>query len=156
VKLSYTWKEAMIAAITARKPTHALTIAWNCDPRIDRAKRDLKLAHAKIDKKLLGRNYWRFPASERTKALFVFEGVGYNLHAHSFWTVPPPLLIKFNAMFVGERGGMWNTIVRSGTYKLDMIAPGDCARYANYALKTQHADSDVGHIMWSEDFLRAA
>lgn len=154
--LSYQWKQGLISTVVAQGYSHALTIAWNRDIGIDRAWRNIKLLHAKTDKKLLGRNYWKFDPSERTRAIFVFEGIGYNLHVHSFWKIEPKHLIKFNRLFSGEHGGLWNTIVSSGSYKLDMMMPGERGRFASYMLKTQHADADAAQIFWSEDFLRAA
>lgn len=151
------FKDAYRGFYTALGFTHVLTLAWNCNARLEAARDDLRRLHARVDETLLGRRYYRLPNSERTLAMFAFESVSYNLHAHSLWRIPKGpeganRILRFHRMFPEERGGVWNEVVASGSYKLTVI--NDLAAIS-YVLKEQHMGADDQTVVWSTDFGRA-
>lgn len=136
--------------------THALGLAFHRSevplPVVKSALRDL---HRRVDEQLLGRRFYRLPPEERTLAMFNIEGVPHNVHVHSLWRIPkgPPganRLLRFHRMFAGERGGVWNDVVPSGTCKLTIMT--DHAEAARYMMKEQHMGSDDQLTVWSTDF----
>ena len=152
------WKNAMIGHFR----DHALTLAWNCSRSLDIAEGNLKTLHAIVDRQLLGRNFNCRCKTERTMAVFVFEGVspGGHLHVHSLWRVTDPRRqLKFAKLVRGMkdkltgkmiRPAAWNRIVKSGSHKLDLMT--DWSTFAGYALKDQQMLSDPREIVWSDQF----
>lgn len=132
--------------------THCLTLAWNRRTSIHNAKRSLSALHARVDERFYGRRFHRRPRLERTLAFFVFEKVETNLHVHSLWRVPSKeKLLPFHRLFPGVRGGVWNSLVPSGTYALSIIDDHHTA--CGYVMKDQHMGSDDHLVVWSDDFL---
>ena len=152
------FKDAQTRFCASLRFTHVLTLAWNRDTPLEAAKRDLRRLHRRVDEHLLGRHFFKLSSEARSFALFAFEGERASVHTHALWRVPPtPLgtnrLLRFHKLFPQERGGVWNEIVPSGSYKLRIISDfGDAARYV---LKEQHLGSDDDTLLWSTDFGRA-
>lgn len=152
------FKDAQARFCAALRFTHVLTLSWNRDVRLEAAQGDLRRLHRRVDEELLGRHFYKLPADARSLAMFAFEGDRKSVHVHAMWRVPPtPLgtnrLLRFHGMFPDERGGIWNQIVPTGSYKLRVI--NDYATAANYVLKEQHMNSDDQTIIWSTDFAPA-
>jgi hypothetical protein len=138
--------------------THALTLCWNADvhprltaPRlsIERARRDIGMLLARIDRRLLGTRFHKKP-DLRTNGVFFFEHVDRNLHAHALIRVQPGWLLDFHRLFPKDRGGAWNDIVPSGSYSLQIIT--DDWGAAGYAVKGQFLGADERMTVWAEDF----
>ncbi len=86
--------------------------------------------------------------------MFVYEGLGPggHLHAHSLWRLNQRRrLLPFMQIFPGERGGAWNRIIPSGSYKLAIN--DDPSVFAGYAVKSQQMRSAEDEMVWSSDFL---
>jgi hypothetical protein len=150
------FKEAHARLCEAVGYTHVLTLAWNRDTRPAAARSDLRELHRRVDETLLGRRFYKVPSEDRSLAMFAFEKIDFNLHVHALWRVPEGRpganrLMRFHKMFPDERGGVWNQIVTSGTYKLRIIK--DHAEAAGYVMKEQHMDADDQTIVWSSDFM---
>jgi hypothetical protein len=147
------WKVSVVQHLLDLRFTHALTLAWNRKLTLDSAKADLARLHRRVDHELLGGRYHRKPVEVRTLAVFVFEQIKTHIHVHSLWRIQSRQhLIPFARLFPKERGGVWNNIVPSGSYKLAIN--DDPVNSILYALKDQHPNSDAGEIVWSRDFLR--
>lgn len=152
------FKEAHARLCAAIGFTHAVTLAFHRNARLEASQEALRRLHRRVEENLFGRFYYKLPSDQRTLAMFVFEGIPYNVHVHSLWRLPAGTpganrLLRFHQMFPGERGGLWSQIVPSGTYKLRMVT--DHADASNYVLKEQHMDSDDRTVIWSTDFARA-
>lgn len=142
------WKDGMVGMVCAQGYTAALTLAWNRDLSVQSATNDLKALHALIDRAFLGCRFHKKPTGDRTKAVFVFESIGSHIHVHSQWAVTPARMSTFFGWFPGNRAGLWNRLVPSGSYKLDLIS--NRTAFANYMLKGQHMGSDPHEIVWSD------
>lgn len=138
--------------------THALTVSWNRGAGtrfagsvgVEQARADLKSLHARVDRKLVGKQFHKL-ADQRTLAVFMLEGVGRNLHCHSLWRLKASQVLPFARLFPDERGGIWNGLVPSGSYKLDII--DDARTVSGYVLKEQHMMSDDRTVLWSDEFV---
>ncbi|MGZ9157621.1 MAG: hypothetical protein ACXW36_02010 [Nitrospira sp.] len=118
---------------------------------LPRAREDMRALHGRVDERFFGRRFYRVPTCQRTLAFFAFESVLTNLHAHSLWRITDrEKLLRFHRFFEGERGGLWNDIVESGSYKLRIV--DDHAAATGYVLKEQHMGSDDRLTMWSDEF----
>lgn len=149
------WKDALIDLIALQGFTHAITLTWNRSVSLDRARYDLKNLHHRVDRRLLGARFHRKPEHERTKAIFVFEKIDTNLHVHSMWRLTRQTYIQFNKLFPSEGAGLWNDIVPSGTYAVDIDNNiGADRAFAGYMLKGQHRFSDDREIIFSSEFHR--
>lgn len=85
-------------------------------------------------------------------AVFTFEKIDTHLHCHSIWKVrDQKKLIPFARLFPGQRGGIWNEVVSSGSYELGII--DDQFDWAGYMVKDQHPNSDDREVVWSDEFL---
>lgn len=147
------WKQGMLEHIRDQRFSHALTLSWNADVALPVAREHLRLLHAKVDRKLFGVRFHEKPMAERSSAIFVLEGIGSHLHAHSLWRVRFAHMLRFNKLFSGNRGGLWNRIASSGSYELAFA--DDPLVFAGYALKGQHPRSDDREIIWSHEFVRS-
>lgn len=138
--------------------THALTVSWNRQTGsgtigsvgLEQARADLKSLHARVDRKLVGKQFHKL-SDQRTLAVFMLEGVGHNLHCHSLWRLKAPQVLPFARLFPDERGGIWNGLVPSGSYKLDII--DDARTVSGYVLKEQHMMADDRTVLWSDEFI---
>jgi hypothetical protein len=86
----------------------------------------------------------------RTKAVFFFEHPDSNLHAHGLIRVRRDQLLKLHRLFPNERGGPWNRLVPSGSYRLEMI--DDVATTVGYLVKEQHLGADDRLTVWADEF----
>ena len=151
-------KSDLIDFYSERSFTHALTLCWNGDVRSSRTRRKVSVELARqnigaflagVDRRLLGTRFHKRP-DLRTDAVFFIEHADRNLHAHGLIRVRPGRLLDFHRLFPGERGGQWNEIVPSGSYRLELI--GDVRVAAGYALKEQHPGSDERLTVWADEF----
>lgn len=149
------WKQAMFDLFHRQQFTHAITLVWNGKVPRARMREDLRRFHRRVDKAILGSRCEHYPKASRSRALFVIEGVeeGHS-HVHSYWRFPHGKLLAFNRLFPGQRGGLWNKLIRRGTYKVAMVSP-TCRNdeFTGYLLKRQHEHSDAEDIIWSDEFL---
>lgn len=148
------WKRALVDLFNRDRHTHAVTLVWNRRATLERLRDDLRRFHRRVDKKLWGSRCERYPTDKRSRAVFVVEDIGHHPHVHSLWRCPPGKLIEFNKLFPATRGGLWNELIPSGEYKMDLVTYG--ARndeFVGYLLKKQHMNSDPREIIWSDEFL---
>lgn len=151
------WKRELADWLGGMPFTHAITLVWNRSVDLPRARAHLaKLTHD-VDRKLLGSRFHKTPAEFRTNAVFMFEGQrDDHVHVHSLWQAPPKKWFEFGKMFPQNRGGIWNTVVPSGTYDAVHFSP-DCnnAEIVGYVLKKQHVSSESDLMVWSSEFHRS-
>ena len=150
------YKNELVGFYAQMKFTHALTLSWNSDSGVARfvsageARADIGKLLARVDRRLLGTRFHKKPL-DRTRAVFFLEHVGRNIHAHGMLKIKKDNLLQFHKLFQNERGGEWNNIVRSGTYKLNIIT--DEFVTAGYLLKEQHVNSDASTTVWWDEFI---
>lgn len=152
-------KQELITFFAKMNYSHVLTLAWNRGApaagsssratSIAHAKRDIGLLLARLDRRLLGTKFNLKPEL-RTPAVFFFEKVGTNLHAHGLLRVPSKRLLSLHRMFPGVRGGVWSELVPSGSYKLEIIH--DVRTTVGYLLKEQHLDQEGDTVVWADEF----
>jgi hypothetical protein len=149
------WKRSFMDFVDREAFTHAITLSWNCRATIDRARQDLRHFHRRVDRKLLGSRCERYPVEKRSRAFFVFEGVRTgNVHVHSVWRCPPGKLLPFCQLFPSQRGGLWNSVVPSGSYAAAFTNVAGCnEEIVGYLLKGQHKCSESAEMLWSDEFL---
>lgn len=130
---------------------YAITLAWNSNVSLRLAKEHLRKLLGRVDAAFLGRRFYRHPANERAQAMFVFEKIETNIHVHGLWRLPSFEKIKLLvSLFPGERGGLWNEVVPSGSYCLTRI--DDHHEAVNYMMKGQHMRSDDREMVWSDEW----
>ena len=145
------FKDSFCELLVGLRFTHGLTLTWNRDVGLDRARRDLKSLHARVDRKLFGKQFHKLGQHERSTAMFAFEKMSTNLHCHSLWRVRRDDLMAFARLFPGHSGGPWTDLVPSGTHCVDII--DDQRTVASYVVKEQHMNSDDRTLLWSDEFL---
>jgi hypothetical protein len=84
------WNQGMLEHYRDQRCSHVLTLSWNTGTPLPVAREHLRLLHAKVDRKLLGCRFAEKAPEERSKAAFVFEGIGSHLHVHSLWRIRLP------------------------------------------------------------------
>lgn len=149
-KLKEAWKDF----IEERRFQMAITMSWNRSVSLERARKDIGGILRRIDRKILGSNFHRFPRNARTDAVFVFEGMGFDhVHAHSAWRAPEGRWVDLGKLFPASRGGIWNDVVDSGSYKVEAMYPdGRNDEIVGYLLKGQHPNSDAFEMVWADEF----
>lgn len=134
----------------------AITIVWNRTVGMDRARQDLKDLLGRVDYRLVGSHYHKLRPSKRTEAVFAFEGLNCDhVHVHSLWRAPKDRWFDLGKLFYGQRGGVWNEIVQSGSY--DVAAcnwTGGNDEIVGYMLKQQHRFAEPQLMVWASEFHR--
>jgi len=151
-------KSALIGFYAKQGFTHVLTLCWNADVRAPRTRRKVSLEQARrdvgamlagVDRRLVGTKFNRKP-DRRTRAVFFFEHVDSNIHAHGLLRVERDRLLSFHRLFPHSRGGCWNKVVPSGSYRLEIL--DDVRTTVGYLLKEQHLASDTRMTLWADEF----
>lgn len=137
--------------------THAITLVWNRGVGLDRARADLKNLMHRVDRRLLNSNFHKVPTQHRTTAMFAFEGhTHHHVHVHSLWKPPQNRWFSLGKMFPRSRGGVWNEVVKSGSYDVEACNwIGGNPEITGYVLKQQHRFSDPHLMVWADEFHRS-
>lgn len=149
----YAWKSALMGLVEDDPIHFGITLTWNRPVGMERAHADLADLNHRIDRQLLGSRFHRYPAHKRTRALFAFEGMSYgHVHVHSVWRAAKGKWFELGKMFPKERGGVWNAVVSSGSYKVTFANQiGSNAEITGYMLKEQHKSSAPFTLVWSDE-----
>lgn len=151
------WKPAMMDWLDQMRFTHAITLSWNRGVGMVRARADLRDLMHRVDRSLFGSNFNRVPSEHRTRVVFAFEGTSYDhVHVHSIWRAPQQKWFSLGKMFPRIRGGVWNEVVETGSYKVEACNWfGRNAEITGYVLKEQHRFSEPDTMVWASEFHRA-
>jgi hypothetical protein len=154
---SMAFKTAWLSFIQQQHPTHYVTLSWNRKVSLPRMRRDLRNLMHKVDRRLLGSRFHKYPKEARTRAWFMIEGLDiYHAHVHAAWIFPKRTLrdyLRVNRLFAQ---GVWQEIVPSGSHKLDMDAyKGFKDTAQGYCFKGLNPFSDPEMLMCSDDFIRS-
>ena len=126
-------------------PTHAVDFAFNRDRSTDGSKHDLKLFHAGIERKLLGKYFYRKPAKDRIKSICFVEHIDSNLHYHGLFSVPN----RFHDTFTNKAIKTWVKICPSGHLVITPL-PTEPEVY----IKSNYAHKELFKLQNSENFVR--
>lgn len=146
------YKIALRDMLVGMRFTHALTLRWNRVVSVASRFEHLKSLHARVDRRLIGKQFHAASKTERSLAIFPFEGSDVSVHCHSLWRIAPTNMLAFARLFPGKRGGVWNGIVPGGDYMLDILS--DPVEAVGYVCKAQHLASECDSLIWSDEFLR--
>lgn len=151
-------KLAMNDWLDSIRPTHAITLSWNRDVGLNRARDDLRNLMHRVDRTLLGSRFHKIPSEYRTFSIFFFEGQNHNhTHVHSLWRTTEGKWFNFGKMFPAKRGGVWNTVVESGSYDVEGCSfHGRNPEITGYISKQYHRFSDPSLMVLSSEFHRSA
>lgn len=135
----------------------AITLVWNRNVGMDRARADLSELLKRADRRLAGSHFHKLLPEKRIEAVFFFEGQSQqHLHLHSLWRAPSDRWFELGKLFHGQRGGLWNDVVETGSYDLTFCnAFGSNREIVGYLLKQQHRRSDARSMVWASDFHRS-
>jgi len=98
------FRDAMVAFLSSMPTTLAVTLRYETIPiSIDKIRRDLHDLHAKVDRKIFGRDFHLSPT--RTTYWGVIEMLDTNPHAHLGWHFPDAGDAKVLDEFLS--GGLW-------------------------------------------------
>jgi hypothetical protein len=116
-------------------PPKALTWRYQGEPQKSDLSRHLDMAHligeflAMMDRALLGRNWSRLPADERTDGIFIIEHTDTNIHAHGLLRFPEAKTLDLNNLTKGK----WDKLTEAGD--ADYRALYDTQRCIAYCTK---------------------
>lgn len=120
------------------------------DQILEYARDKIKFFHAKLDRCLLGSNWYKKSKEERTLFIAFPEKIPVNMHYHALIKISEKNDSRFNAN--AER--IWTSIVPSGTYDCKFLkyAP-DKKGLISYATKEQFKNVNFNHTIISSEFL---
>lgn len=133
-----------------RKFTHFITFNFNGPTSLASGRNALKNFHARLDRKLLGRNFNKLPADDRSLFFAFPEHVESNLHYHALLRCPDMRLSVFGL------GGIWERLVPAGDVhiiKMEDKAPEDLERVARYISKEAWKPSAYDGFIISTEFI---
>ena len=82
------YRRALPDFIASRRPQFAVTITLNRDATFPGMRRKLEGFHAELDHALFRQGWSRRPSSQRSDAIWFFEHLASNAHAHGLLTIP--------------------------------------------------------------------
>lgn len=121
-------KQGLTDLTDSLNPTHSIDFIYNYETAKDRQRegrflkfydkekalqrrRDqIKLFHASIERKLLGKYVYRKPAKERIKSICFPEHIDTNVHYHGIFSIPKRYHVKFANLAIMT----WLKICKSG------------------------------------------
>lgn len=125
-------KQGLTDLAYSLKPTHSIDFIYNYETAIDRQnegrfpkfydkekallhRRDqLKLFHASIERKLLGKYFYRKPAKDRIKSICFPEHIDTNVHYHGIFSIPN----RYHAKFTNLAIMSWFKICKQGRLEI--------------------------------------
>ena len=144
-------RQAYASFIAAQGFTFGITLNWNQEKTLGRARQDLRLLFRDVDRKMLGSRFNRRAESLRAQGIFAYEHVQSNIHAHGLFKVAPGRNDVVGKLFDGERPVLWTNIVPSGTICLQSAERPIAA--AIYMLKEQRLADGADTLVWLSEFL---
>jgi hypothetical protein len=148
--LSQDIRTAFASALESPLPDLALTLTYNQPYPVtpEKIAADLRHFHAKIDRRIVGRNFHVAPLSSRSRYWGVIEGSGGNMHIHVGWYLAcSPDNARTSPAAAMESllmSGGWKTFAPRGSWHLIPFAPGWC----DYAMKSL---TTTDHIIISDN-----
>jgi len=131
------YRNGIIELIELQGFRYFTTLAFNRDITANGARHYLKLLHARLDRKALGRNWAKKdPHDERLLSISFIEHPLTNLHFHMLWRAP-----QHEAMLLGAMPGIWEKLVPSGDVKTLPISKID--KLSWYCTKQLTPDSYI-------------
>jgi hypothetical protein len=127
----------------------AATPVFNAPITLKNAKRAIGQCFAKVDRKLLGRQFTRDRA-QRITGVFAFEHAQSNIHAHGLLRVQPDRIAEFEPMFPQTQRGLWTEVWPSGSQWTTFAH--DPGPFAHYFTKELRASSAPETMFFLEDF----
>lgn len=125
------YKEEFIGWIVNQQPKYYITLYLpSCQGNTTRKLFGQWLA--RIDRRYLGRNWYRFPLNKRTLAVAFVEGQNANLHIHVVLRLPYFQLEE--VIFLQK---IWHDLTNRNCH-IVALAKDDIATVVNYSLKEFH------------------
>ena len=124
---------------------------YNKEKALLRRRDELKLFHASLERKLLGKYFYRKPAKDRIKSICFPEHIDSNVHYHGIFSIPKRYHDKFTNLAIMS----WLKICKSGHLEiLPLITDDQRIGKINYChkeiFKLQNYESFVLHSeFWS-------
>ena len=121
-------KEALRDFANSLKPTHSIDFVYNYETTedrkregfyrkfynkekvLERRRNDLKRFHEIVERKLLGKYYYRKHAKYRIKSICHPEHLDSNPHYHGIFSIPK----RYHAKFIKIADDAWKEICKSG------------------------------------------
>lgn len=125
-------------------PTHAIDFVFNNERSIEGSKYDLKLFHAGVERKQLGKYFYRKPAKDRIKSICFVEHIEDNLHYHGLFSIPK----QFHDRFMIRSVHTWLKICPSGHLVITPL-PTEPEVY----IKSNYAHKEIFKLQNYENFV---
>lgn len=130
--------------------THFVTLAFNRTETIDSARNKLKHFHARLDRKILGSNWYKKAKEERTFFLAFPEHIHSNFHYHLLTVVKNENECRFN----NSVEDAWKSIVKSGSVNIQSFRKSyNPEGFVSYSLKEQYSSKNYQSFVISHEFL---
>lgn len=127
--------------------THFVTLAFNRMETIDSARKNLNKFHAKLDRKILGKNYYKKPKDQRTFFVAFIEHMNSNFHYHLLLKTPNQYISRLEF----HLDSSWQKVVNSGSSNVQAIY--DHRGCTSYCLKEQSNLKHFNNFILSHEFL---
>lgn len=126
--------------------TYFVTLVFNRCETIDSARKKLRMFHQKLDRKILGVDWYKKPHDQRTFFIAFPEHIASNLHYH--------LLVKvrdeYKGRFEEHAPSVWEGLVKSGSINIQEIY--DERGLISYCVKEQHKNQNFQSFIISTEF----
>ena len=123
------YRHAFEDLVASQRPEWAITSIFNGPTSLASGQKALRGFHARLDRALLGRNWQRQPAEQRSFCIWQPEHIASNLHYHGCMRIPQGKEEKF--LTIAQ--GIWKKLVPSGAMDINPIT--DISGWAHYITK---------------------
>ena len=131
-------------------PIFFATAAFNDFASLQRGYDALKFFHSKLDRKLLGKHYYKQPRKNRTLFLAFPEHIESNLHYHL--VIARPHLNEQRVLNLAPV--VWQKVCRMGDLKIDSLKENDDVRATSfYSTKDVFKEQSYENFIISTQFL---
>jgi hypothetical protein len=125
------YRQGLAETFLLIRPTHFVTLTTNGpwfppEKQLVLLRSDLRQWLAKLDRQLLGRNWWKKPVEARVDGLFVVEGLCAHPHLHGTLRLPEGRT-EADLQSIGESA--WESVCPSGEFRAEPIYSGGVGGY---------------------------
>jgi len=137
-------KQGLLDLALSLAPTHNIDFNFNRERSIEGSKEEINFFHAGIERKILGKYFYRKPARERIKSICFIEHIDSNLHYHGLVHIPKHYHSKFNNQAIKT----WLKICPSGWLEITPI-PTEPEIF----IKSNYAHKEIFKLQNYENFV---
>lgn len=146
--LQQKYQQTLVEFVTRHPFNTFVTLTFNDSHSFDYMRQKLKTFHARLDRHVLGYNWAKKSAAERTFFIAFAEKVNSNAHFHLMMKASDTRLGKIHEVAADT----WKYLVPAGDCQIKSFCDADRMRIASYVTKEQRYSENNSNFIISTEF----